>query len=120
MTNNAQNAVELKYNVNGQEQKQEFPVGAGGSFDVTVQGSVQPAPIEFKAYKTGTTTIVQLNGQDNLMVTPTETKIPVNVAVGGGAAAGGGGMSMFPTLALFFNVFAFLSLFFFCNSRSLV
>ena len=84
MTNNAQNAVELKYNVNGQEQKQEFPVGAGGSFDVTVQGSVQPGPIEFKAYKTGTTTIVQLNGQDNLMVTPSETKTPVNVVIGGG------------------------------------
>ena len=84
VTNNAPNDVELKWNVNGKEQSQIYPIGAGGGFDVTVKASAQPGPIEFKAYQTGTTTLVKLNGQDNLMVTPTETKTPVNVVIGGG------------------------------------
>ena len=80
--------IEIKYTANGQEQKQEFPKGSAGGFDVTVQSASAPGPIEFKAYQKGTSNIVQLNGQDSLMVTPTETKSAVSVTAGGGAAGG--------------------------------
>ena len=44
--------------MNGQEQKQEFPKGSAGGFDVTVQSAAEPGAIEFKAYKKGTSTSV--------------------------------------------------------------
>ena len=81
--------VEIKYAVNGQQQTQEFPKGSAGGFDATVQSSSAPGPIEFKAYQKGTMTTVKMNGQDNLMVTPKETKAPVSVTVTGGDASSG-------------------------------
>ena len=83
--------VEVKYTVNGQEQKQEFPKGSAGGFDVTVQSTSAPAAIEFKAYEKGTTNVLQMNGEGSLKVTPTETKSPVSVTIGGAAGGATGG-----------------------------
>ena len=55
---------------------------------MTIQSASAPGPIEFKAYQKGTSNIVQLNGQDSLMVTPTETKSAISVTAGGGSAGG--------------------------------
>ena len=91
--------IEIKYTANGQDQKQEFPKGSAGGFDVTVQSASAPEAIEFKAYQKGTSDIVQLNGQDSLMVTPTETKSSVSVTAGGGAAG------RLPFLIILFSLF---------------
>ena len=80
--------IEIKYTVNGQEQKQEFPKGSAGGFDVTVQSAAEPGAIEFKAYKKGTSTSVLMNGEGGLKITPTEAKNTVSVTVGGGSAGG--------------------------------
>ena len=93
VTNQSPNDVEIKYLVNGQEQKQEFPKGSAGGFDVTVQSSSVPGDIEFKAYQKGTSTIVKMNGGESVKVTPTETKNAVAVTIGEGSAGGGGGQA---------------------------
>ena len=56
--NQSPNDIEIKYTVNGQEQKQEFPKGSAGGFDVTVQSTATPSAIEFKAFQKGTSTVV--------------------------------------------------------------
>ena len=82
--NQSPNDVQIKYTVNGQEQSQEFPKGAAGQFDVTIQSNSAPGGIEFKAFQKGTTTVFKMNGKESLMVTPTETKSPVSVTIGEG------------------------------------
>ena len=82
--NQSPNDIQIKYTVNGQEQSQEFPKGAAGQFDVTIQSNSAPGAIEFKAFQKGTTTVFKMNGKESLMVTPTETKSPVSVTIGEG------------------------------------
>ena len=88
VTNQSPDDIEIKYTVNGQEQKQEFPKGSAGGFDVTVQSSTVPSAIEFKAYQKGTTTPVLVNGEGSVKVTPTETKNTVSITVGGSGSGG--------------------------------
>ena len=88
VTNQSPNDIEIKYLVNGQEQKQEFPKGSAGGFDVTVQSTTTPSAIEFKAYQKGTTTLVLMNGENSIKVTPTEAKNTVSVTVGEGSTGG--------------------------------
>ena len=88
VTNQSPNDIEIKYTVNGQEQKQEFPKGSAGGFDVTVQSTATPSAIEFKAFQKGTSTVVPMNGESSLKVTPTEAKNTVSIIVGEGGSGG--------------------------------
>ena len=71
--------AEIQYSINGGEQKQEFPKGSAGGFDVTVQSTAVPPAIEFKAYEKGTLNALKMNDEDTLSIVPVEIKSPVVV-----------------------------------------
>ena len=81
VTNQSPDDIEIKYTVNGQEQKQEFPKGSAGGFDVTVQSAAEPGAIEFKAYKKGTSTSVLMNGRPILSVSLVDVKKSISVVI---------------------------------------
>lgn len=77
--------VEIRYSVGGTAEKQEFPSGSAGGFDVKVEGSASPRAIKFQAFEKGTSNALALNDQAVLEVVPTEIKKEVLVKVKGGS-----------------------------------
>lgn len=60
-----------------------MPKNGQGSISVSFTSSQQPAAMEFKAFEKGTTNVVKLNGNDNLVVVPMEQLTPVSVIIAG-------------------------------------
>ena len=49
---------------------------------ITFTSDVQPAPIKFNAFKSGTADAVKINGSETIMVTPTKDLITYTIYLG--------------------------------------
>ena len=83
ITNQSPEDVTLSFLENGQLKEEDVPKSAVGSIMMTFTSKVQPGLVEFKAFKKGTATVVQLNGTDSIQVAPTESLRTIPVFISG-------------------------------------
>ena len=83
ISNQSPKDVTISYLENGQLKEQDIPKNGQGSISLSFTSSQQPPAIEFKAFEKGTSNVVKLNGNDNLVVVPMEQLTPVSVTIAG-------------------------------------
>ena len=84
MTNTSPDDATLSYLESGQMKEQNITKGSVSTLMMSFTSNVQPADVEFKAFKQGTATVININGSESLMVTPTEYINTIPVFIGKG------------------------------------
>lgn len=74
----------LSYLENGQLKEQDLLSGGSVGITSTMTASQQPGEIAFKAFQKGSNAAMTLNGNETLMVRPTETLVTIGVTLDGG------------------------------------
>ena len=73
----------MTYNVDGILQKQTIPANGFGTITASIWATSPPPPMKFIAYETGTSTVVKMNGQDQLLFGPITYIAPESVYITG-------------------------------------
>ena len=88
LTNKDASDITLKWKQGAEDKQLDVPKLSGISYDVMISATETPAAVVFQGYEKGTTKAIKLNGQTTLSLTPTETKTPVIVNIGGESEPG--------------------------------
>ena len=83
VTNNNNKAIDITYNVDDILQKQTVPANGFGTVTTSIWATSPPPPMKFIAYETGTSTVVKMNGQDQLLFDPITYIAPESVYITG-------------------------------------
>lgn len=83
VTNNNNKAIDITYNVKDILQKQTIPPNGFGTVTTSIWATSPPPPMKFIAYETGTSTVVKMNGQDQLLFDPITYIAPESVYITG-------------------------------------
>ena len=83
VTNNNNKAIDITYNVEDILQKQTIPPNGFGTVATSIWATSPPPPMKFIAYETGTSTVVKMNGKDQLLFDPITYIAPESVYITG-------------------------------------